>query len=364
MAKTFDNISEASTTTCLFLFSQRTLALQNEPPTPPPLNALGMPCEVACRLWEWRYHPKNKYLSIYLLGPVAAAEKAAAEKALEEAKTEADADADAAAAAVAEAEAEAAVFLLSQPSSPPPSPPPFDEVDYFTASVAAALSSARPALSKHRTELEINAVNAEELKEGLKAAAKLKAAAASMAAGKKRLVSSEEVSMQTSAIEVAVASVEVEAAAAEPTATAEAEATAMAKEAKGEAARAEEKEKAEPEEMAAAAVPAAAAAAAAEAKAKAAAAAGLAVTKTLANQITEYIVDHQDDAAQEDHWRTTMKRDMSRSFKKVKEEVQAVKAEVKAEVQKVEAELQRQRDAIHEVHSKLDETIQLVRNLG
>jgi hypothetical protein len=44
MAKTFDNISEASATNYLFLFAQRTLALQNEPPTPPPLNALGLPC--------------------------------------------------------------------------------------------------------------------------------------------------------------------------------------------------------------------------------------------------------------------------------------------------------------------------------
>ena len=43
MAKTFDNISEASATNYLFLFAQRTLALQNEPPTPPPLNALGLP---------------------------------------------------------------------------------------------------------------------------------------------------------------------------------------------------------------------------------------------------------------------------------------------------------------------------------
>ena len=45
MAKTFDNISEASATNYLFLFAQRTLALQDEPPTPPPLNALGLPCK-------------------------------------------------------------------------------------------------------------------------------------------------------------------------------------------------------------------------------------------------------------------------------------------------------------------------------
>ena len=52
MAKTFDNISEASATNYLFLFAQRTLGLQNEPPTPPPLNALGLPCRAVCLLWE------------------------------------------------------------------------------------------------------------------------------------------------------------------------------------------------------------------------------------------------------------------------------------------------------------------------
>ena len=50
MAKNFDNISEASATNYLFIFSQRTLALRNELPTPPPLNALGLPCEVICLL--------------------------------------------------------------------------------------------------------------------------------------------------------------------------------------------------------------------------------------------------------------------------------------------------------------------------
>ena len=45
MAKTFDNISDASATNYLFLFAQRTIALQNEPPTPPPLNLLGLPGE-------------------------------------------------------------------------------------------------------------------------------------------------------------------------------------------------------------------------------------------------------------------------------------------------------------------------------
>ena len=53
MAKTFDNISEASGTNYLFLFAQRTLALQNEPPTPPPLNVLGLPCKGMYLLWKW-----------------------------------------------------------------------------------------------------------------------------------------------------------------------------------------------------------------------------------------------------------------------------------------------------------------------
>ena len=53
MSKTFDNISEASATNSLFLFAQRMLALRNESPTPPPLNALGLPCKAMRLLWNW-----------------------------------------------------------------------------------------------------------------------------------------------------------------------------------------------------------------------------------------------------------------------------------------------------------------------
>ena len=60
MAKTFDNISEAKATNYLFLFAQRTLALQNEPPTPPPLNALGLPCNAISLLWAWVQKQKQK----------------------------------------------------------------------------------------------------------------------------------------------------------------------------------------------------------------------------------------------------------------------------------------------------------------
>ena len=58
MAKTFDNISDALATNYLFLKAQRTLALQNEPLTPPPLYALGLPCHAMCMLWA-RLYPKK-----------------------------------------------------------------------------------------------------------------------------------------------------------------------------------------------------------------------------------------------------------------------------------------------------------------
>ena len=53
MAKTFANVSDASARDKLplYFFAQRTLALQNEPPTPPPLNALGLPCHAVCLSW-------------------------------------------------------------------------------------------------------------------------------------------------------------------------------------------------------------------------------------------------------------------------------------------------------------------------
>ena len=39
----------------------------------------------------------------------------------------------------------------------------------------------------------------------------------------------------------------------------------------------------------------------------------------LAVKITEYILDHQDDATQEDRWRTTMRRDMAKGFREQRE---------------------------------------------
>ena len=71
MAHTFDNVSKSSATNYLFFFAQRALAHHNEPPTPPPLNALGLPCLGMCRLWALLYpehaaRQMEKYLSVYL----------------------------------------------------------------------------------------------------------------------------------------------------------------------------------------------------------------------------------------------------------------------------------------------------------
>ena len=96
MASTFNNVSKSSATNYLFFFAQRVLAHHNEPPTPPPLNALGLPCSGMCRLWARLYPDKaarHKYLSIYLKSIkatgkwkmlAAAKEKAAKEKAAKE----------------------------------------------------------------------------------------------------------------------------------------------------------------------------------------------------------------------------------------------------------------------------------------
>jgi hypothetical protein len=96
MAHTFDDVSKSSATNYLFFFAQRALAHHNEPPTPPPLNALGLPCNAMCRLWA-RLYPeqavRHEYLSIYLKSIkaagkwkmlAAAKEKAAKEKAAKE----------------------------------------------------------------------------------------------------------------------------------------------------------------------------------------------------------------------------------------------------------------------------------------
>ena len=49
MAKTFDNVLEASATNYLFLFTQRTLTLRNEPPTDWPHDQVGGEKEIPNR---------------------------------------------------------------------------------------------------------------------------------------------------------------------------------------------------------------------------------------------------------------------------------------------------------------------------
>ena len=193
MAKTFDNISEASATNYLFLFAQRTLALENESPTPPPLNALGLPCHAIRAMLK---------LSGWLRGRAAAKEK----------KTEEEKVAKGERATMTE-EAKAL------PSSPPPSP-----------------SSEEVTPGEETPPIEKTALNfAEKI-------------------------------------------------------------------------------------------------------------------TPLAKKVTEYILDHQDDAAQEDRWRTTMKRKMSESFR--------LQREAALEAAK------KQRDEVQKLHKKMDETIQLVKELA
>ena len=68
----------------------------------------------------------------------------------------------------------------------------------------------------------------------------------------------------------------------------------------------------------------------------------------LAREITTYILDHQDDAAQEDRWRTTMKREMGKSFRKLETDMQAQREEIRKEVQ----------GRLDDVLSKLDQLVE------
>ena len=81
----------------------------------------------------------------------------------------------------------------------------------------------------------------------------------------------------------------------------------------------------------------------------------------LAEKVTAYILDHQDDAAQEDRWRTTMKRDMGKSFRIQHKAIDKQRDEVQ-KVQEVQRSMQQRLD---EVHSKVDEKLdRIVKDLG
>jgi len=214
MAKTFDNISESSATNYLFLFAQRTLALQNELPTPPPLNALGLPCHALCLLWD-------------LLQKKDGTQKKTDETALEATATE----------AIGFEKARSSVGSWSFSTG---------SWSFATGSVAARGDEKLP-------------IEGEAMLEE-------RAAAEAAAEGTQSSATTE----KTFA------------------------------------------EKIQP----------------------------------LAQKVTEYILDHQDDAAQEDRWRTTMKRDIGKSFR-----IQNKK-------------IDKQGIAMQQMHAKMDETIQLVKDLA
>ena len=49
---------------------------------------------------------------------------------------------------------------------------------------------------------------------------------------------------------------------------------------------------------------------------------------SLAKKVTEYILDNQDDTAQEERWRTTMKRETMKRFREQREHVQKIETEM------------------------------------
>jgi len=233
MAKTFDNISEASATNYLFLFAQRTLALQNEPPTPPPLNVLGLPCHAMSLLWEKAVKKK----------PAEEAEQVGLRRQAHREVVEA-----------AEA-AEAAPEVSDVPEAPEAEA----EVPAEAASAAAVAEQAAAETGQAAAEAETPLVP--------------------------------EVPEAAEVVEVV--------------------------DKEGEDKRATFTEKIE----------------------------------QLAKKITEYILDHQDDAAQEDRWRTTMKREMVKSFR-----VQREASETSFRAQREENGKQReeQREAIDRLDSRFD----------
>ena len=275
MAKTFDNISEASATNYLFLFAQRTLALQDAPPTPPPLNALGLPCQVICRCWARRYPEEaaaNEYLSAYLKsigvgGTVAVKKKLAGES---------------------EQAGEAQELVV--PSS-----------DNALESTVAKVTA-----DKKRTWL--GSVNSDEATQTKTAPVEGTVAIEAISGEEATAVKAVAVDGQDATAAEALPSSPPPSPSPEEVVT-PGEKTPLVK------------EKTLAEKIA-----------------------------LLAEKITEYILDHQDDAAQEDGWRTIMKRDMTKSFHKVEKEMQAQREEVQGQRE----EMQQQFD---DVLSKLNQLV-------
>jgi len=311
MAKTFDNISEASATNYLFLFAQRTLALQNEPPTPPPLNALGLPCLLSNLLWAWL---KEKTAVKQKPAGEAGEAAAAGEETSETTEVRSDNASAKLKGTAAKATADTDKALLS------------------TGSVSSEEVETAPVVLEEAVAVE---------------AVTVEAAAGAAGVGAALEEEAPEINVATDNFHADDTSVEFEGGAKEQMKAAPE--TPEALEAAPEAKATAETETPVLSEVAEAAE----------------------MIDQLAKKITAYILDHQDDAAQEDRWRTTMKRETMKCFREQRKEVQTVKAEVKAEVQKIEAgvqkvemEMQSMQQRFDQAHLKIDEKMdQLVKNI-
>ena len=79
----------------------------------------------------------------------------------------------------------------------------------------------------------------------------------------------------------------------------------------------------------------------------------------LAKQITEYIRDHQDDVAQEERWRTSMKRDISKNFRMQRE---ASTTMAKEQRELVDSQFDKQREEMQAMQSKLNQLVERLAN--
>ena len=296
--------SESSANNYLLLFAQRTLSLSNDdPPTPPPLNAVGLPCRFICRL-------------VYLLwGLLKSQQKAsAAKKAVaavmigeaDEQKTTSAAAVDAPVAADAEAAAETETAEAAEAAAAEKSPSGNASVVLKEVVTNATAIKARSATGSVTSELP-------GIEKGDDATTVEKRASS--------------LSTKKVAIE-AVAETNTD----EERAAEELKGAEEPKAADEMAAQGDTKKETTFEERIA----------------------------PLAKKITEHIQEYQDDSAQEQRWRTTMKRSMSKSFrlqveaaKKQSEEIMKVQEEVQSMQERqselVDSRFERQREEIMKV---------------
>ena len=90
----------------------------------------------------------------------------------------------------------------------------------------------------------------------------------------------------------------------------------------------------------------------------------------LAKQITEYIRDHQDDVAQEERWRTSMKRDISKNFRMQREASTTLERDTAEHFRKaakeqrelVDSQFDKQREEMQAMHSKLNQLVERLAN--